>query len=187
MKIEQTDFWWDDTSWATEISLPDWADFQSRRGTYSARDSGHPADGRVELVFAPEARDEGPLSEGELFLVQWYLDHHHAVHQALLDGLLAEYPQLQDRFRDALGDEARTSMPDVAEVGGFETLVGLSGVYVHQVEFGGLPYVGFELGCTWDAEHALGILMHGTRIVRIGAADTAFLLWMAEQDAESRR
>jgi hypothetical protein len=29
----------------------------------------------------------------------------------------------------------------------------------------------------------LGVLMHGTRVVKIGGADTAFLLWIAEEDA----
>jgi hypothetical protein len=47
------------------------------------------------------------------------------------------------------------------------------------------PYVGFEFGCTWDDEHGLGVLMHGERVVDVGGAETAFLLWIAERDAES--
>jgi hypothetical protein len=50
------------------------------------------------------------------------------------------------------------------------------------VQKDGIPYAGFEFGCTWDDEHGLGVLMHGTRAVDIGGADTAFLLWIAEQD-----
>jgi len=46
------------------------------------------------------------------------------------------------------------------------------------VEKDGIPYVGFEFGCTWDEEHGLGVLMHGTRTVEIG--DTAM-------DCERRR
>jgi hypothetical protein len=57
-------------------------------------------------------------------------------------------------------------------------------VNVHQVQKDGIPYVGFEFACTWDEEHGLGVLMHGTRTVEIGGADTAFLLWLAEVDAE---
>jgi hypothetical protein len=62
-------------------------------------------------------------------------------------------------------------------------LIGLHALHVHPVEKDGLPYVGFELGCTWDHEHGLGVLMHGPRVVDIGGADTAFLLWIATRDA----
>ena len=36
-----------------------------------------------------------------------------------------------------------------------------------------------------DEEHRLGVLMHGTRLVHIGFADVAFVLWRAEQDMKS--
>ena len=29
----------------------------------------------------------------------------------------------------------------------------------------------------------LGVLMHGSRVVEVGDADTAFTLWIAKQDA----
>ena len=47
-----------------------------------------------------------------------------------------------------------------------------------------MPYVGYEFGCEWEDEHGLGVLMHGTRVVDVGFADTAILLWIAEADAE---
>ena len=82
-------------------------------------------------------------------------------------------------------DEERTTLiHPVADAGDFRRLTGLHAVHVHQVTKDGVPYVGFEFGCTWDDEHGLGILMHGQRAVEIGGADTAFLLWIAEQDAE---
>jgi hypothetical protein len=62
-------------------------------------------------------------------------------------------------------------------------LIGLHDVYVHQVLKDGLPYVGYEFGCTWDGEHGLGVLVHGTRVVEVGGAQTAMTLWIAKQDA----
>jgi hypothetical protein len=50
------------------------------------------------------------------------------------------------------------------------------------VQKGGIPYVGFSFRCTWEEEHGLGALMHGTRTVDIGGADTSFLLWVARKD-----
>lgn len=74
-------------------------------------------------------------------------------------------------------------MPDVKSIEDFRDLIGLHAVNIHQVEKDGIPYAGFEFGCTWDAEHGLGVLMHGTRTVEIGGADTAILLWIAKEDA----
>nr|WP_143393926.1 hypothetical protein [Fimbriiglobus ruber] len=74
-------------------------------------------------------------------------------------------------------------MPPVGGGIDFRPLLGLHTIYVHQVQKSGLPYVGFEFGCSWDIEHGLGVLMNGTRVVQISGADTAFLLWIAEEDA----
>ena len=74
-------------------------------------------------------------------------------------------------------------MPDIFSADDLKPLVGLYAVNVHQIEKDALPYLGFEFGCTWDSEHGLGVLRHGTRVVEVGGADTAILLWIAERDA----
>ena len=73
-------------------------------------------------------------------------------------------------------------MPDIDSADDLRALIGLSSVNIHQVQKDGIPYAGFEFGCSWDREHGLGVLMHGTRTVEIGGADTAILLWIAERD-----
>jgi hypothetical protein len=55
-------------------------------------------------------------------------------------------------------------------------------VHILPVERDGLGYIGFELGCSWDEEHGVGVMLHGGRIIDIGSADTAFLSWIAERD-----
>ena len=45
--------------------------------------------------------------------------------------------------------------------------------------------MGFKFGCTWDDEHGLGVMTHRGHVVEVGGADTAFLEWIAEADAES--
>ena len=76
-------------------------------------------------------------------------------------------------------------MPDVSNIDDFRDLIGLHTVYIHQIDKNGVPYIGFEFGCTWDDEHGLGVLMNGNDIVETGGADTAFLLWIAEEDAKN--
>lgn len=59
---------------------------------------------------------------------------------------------------------------------------GLHNVHVLQLQKDGIPYVGYEFGCTWDEGHGLGVLMYGTRVVEVGDAQTSFTRWIAGQD-----
>jgi hypothetical protein len=56
-------------------------------------------------------------------------------------------------------------------------------VFVHQIEKGGEPFIGIVLGCTWEVEHGVGILLCGSIALEIGGADTAFTLWIAKKYA----
>lgn len=56
------DFTWDGFFWSTSVYLPSWAGLQNRRGAYGSRDGDKPAGGKVPLVFAPEGRDDAPLT-----------------------------------------------------------------------------------------------------------------------------
>lgn len=44
---------------------------------------------------------------------------------------------------------------------------------------------GFRVRVQVDPEHGLGVLTHDTRVVEVGGADTAILLWIARRDAEA--
>jgi hypothetical protein len=170
-----------DRFWTTTGILPSWKGFQSRRGPYGARDTAQASDGIVEVVFAPEERGTEPLSEVELASVSWVIENEASISQALIASLFREYRSLQELYKYA-GQEKAELMPDIQSAEEFRSLIGLHTVYVHQVQRDGIPYAGFEFGCTWEPEHGLGILMHGNRTVKIGWADTAFLLWIAVKD-----
>lgn len=168
--------------WTATVMLPSWRGFQSRQGGYGSQDRGTPSDGLVRVVFAPEGRGREPLTESEMLSVRWVIDHEASISNALLSSLLKEYPSLQEQYGYS-GEEKTRLMPDIKSVEEFRDLIGLHAINIHQVEKDGIPYVGFEFGCTWDEEHGLGILMHGTRPVETGGADTAILLWIAKEDA----
>jgi hypothetical protein len=122
------------------------------------------------------------VTEQDYASVQWWLDHEAEVASAVLEGLLAEYPKLQQLYGYE-GAERETYMPDVSRTEEFRPLIGLHNVHFVPLLKEGLPYVGYEFGCTWDGEHGLGVLMHGSRVVEVGGANTAFTLWIAEKDA----
>lgn len=169
--------------WTTTVVLPFWKGFQSRRGPYGSQDGALPSDGTVELIFAPEGRGTEPLTQAELAAVEWVIENEAPISKALVASLFAEYSTLQKRY-PPVSDEDSEQMPNITSSDELRSLIGLHTVYVHQVQRDGLPYTGFEFGCTWEAEHGLGILMHGNRTVEIGYADTAFLAWMAERDRD---
>lgn len=172
----------DRTWWTATARLPSWAGFQARAGEYGARSSDHPNDGTVRVCFAPEGRGGGPLVPDELGLIGWFFEHEAEVSDAVQKALLAAYSSLQDQNQVDAGEGS--DLPDARTVQDLKRHLGLYAVNIHQVSRDGIPYMGFELGCSWDGEHGLGVLMHGMQAVEIGGADTAILLWLARQHAE---
>jgi len=61
-------------------------------------------------------------------------------------------------------------------------MIGPSWLHLIDEEKDGMAYLGLELGCTWDGEHALGLMLHGNRILKIGGADISFDFWIARGD-----
>jgi hypothetical protein len=168
--------------WTATVVLPSWRGFQSRQGGYGTQDRDAPSDGIVKVIFAPEGRGKEPLTDSEISSVLWVIDHEASISSAVLLSLLEEYPSLQEQYSYSDEEKVRL-MPNIKSVEGFRELIGLHAINIHQVKKDGIPYVGFEFGCTWDEEQGLGILMQGTRTVEIGGADTAMLLWLAKADA----
>ncbi|HYC95942.1 MAG TPA: hypothetical protein VEB39_09630 [Sphingomicrobium sp.] len=171
----------DELWWGTRLQLPSWAGYQSRFGAYGSKDKPEPSDGSVSLIFAPEARGLEPLTEPELRLVSWFEQNEPSVSQAVKTGIIEWCsPQSVERASRFDFDD---DFPAVANEDDLKRNVGLYAVNIHQVDVDGVPYVGYEFGCEWENEHGLGVLMHGTRVVDVGFADTALLLWVAERDA----
>lgn len=176
------DFQWARFFWEAQAQLPSWVGYQTRNGPYGSISSYEPSNGAMTIVVDPEGGKESPLTEQERANVQWLLDHEAEVASAVLEGLLAEYPRLQ-RDYGYEGADRETCMPDVSSTEDFRQLIGLQNVHVHSLLKEGLPYVGYEFGCTWDGEHGLGVFVYGTRVLEVGGADTAFDLWIAKRDA----
>lgn len=164
------EFTFKDSFWQADVPLPAWADFTKSDTTL--------------VIFAPVGRDETPpLSDKETALPQWLHDHHAQQKTALLNAVLAAYPEARRQFFDDYDiDENEDDLPTIASVDGLPLVMALQEINVHQIEKAGVPYVGYQFSCKWDEEHGLGVLMHGDRVVEIGGAETAFTLWIAERD-----
>lgn len=173
----QHDLWW-----GTELRLLSWSGYQSRRGPYGSKDKTGLSDGTVALVFAPEARGLEPLTQEELGFIAWFEQNEPAVSAAVKAAILEWcLPESRDRAeRFDFGDD----FPVICNEQDLRESIGLYGINIHQLGVCGVPYVGYEFGCEWEEEHGLGVLLHGTRLVELGFADTAIHLWVAEADAE---
>ncbi|MBW3539182.1 MAG: hypothetical protein KY476_02835 [Planctomycetes bacterium] len=178
-------FRWDGYYWISSAPLPSWKGFQAGNGPYGALSGDGEADGLVQIVFAPEGRDDSPLTADEIELVRWVIDNEQSVHDALMARLLAEYPSLrEDVLDDYDEDEAAELLPPATTVDELKKLCGIVSINVHQLVKSGKPFIGDELGCTWDEEHGAGVLLHGDTALECGGADTAILFWLAAQYAE---
>lgn len=174
----------DELWWGTNLRLPSWAGYQSRLGPYGAIDKPAPSDGTMRLIFAPEGRGTEPLSAEEMRLVSWFEENEPRVSEAVKDAIIQWCsPHSVERATKFDFDD---DFPLIAREQDLRRNIGLYAVNIHQLEKSGLPYIGYEFGCAWEDDHGLGVLMHGTRLVDIGHADVAFLLWMAREDADRR-
>jgi hypothetical protein len=101
--------------------------------------------------------------------------------------LFDRYPAWREEFRDAWGapEEAEDYLPMLESVDDVKTVAGLTTVHVLPVSRDDLAYVGLELGCTWDDEHGLGVMLHKDRVVDVGPGNTAFNPWIAKEDLEN--
>jgi len=175
-------FFWNEYFWITSANLQSWNGFQVRNGPYGAVSSDGVSDGRVHIVFAPEGRDEGPLRIDEIESVKWVIDNEKNIHDALMAKLLKEYPSIKEEAAEWYEDEdISTLLPEISTVNELKKIVGIVSIYVHPIVKYGKPFIGVELGCTWDDDHGVGVILHGENALECGGADTSMLLWIAEK------
>jgi hypothetical protein len=161
-----------------------WQGYQIRNGPYGSVSNAGRSDGTIQIRFAPEGWGDAPLSGHEIELVKWVVENQAAVHDAMLERLFEEYPTIREQALEWFGkDEARKILPKIRFPEQLKELVGISFINVHKIEQDGKPFIGVELGCTWEVEHGVGILLHGSKPLEIGGADTAILLWVARKYA----
>ncbi len=101
--------------------------------------------------------------------------------ESMLTKLLGMYSDLQKQY-DYPEEVKPNVMPDITDLNGFADLLTLNHIYVISVYKDEIPYIGFLFSCSWEPEHALGVMMHKERVIEIDDAETAFSVWAAEKD-----
>ncbi|MEE1672435.1 hypothetical protein SNR37_001756 [Agarivorans aestuarii] len=176
-------FQWNGFFWETNVKLPTWSGFQERNGPYGAISSDEPSDGTIRIVFAPEGRGDEALNSKEIELINWFISHQRQVIESITNTLFSNYAAIKDGYIEEYGEEMIKYFPEVTSLSDIKNVVGTVSVNIHQVSKDSIPYIGVEMGCSWEEEHGIGFLLHGNNIVEVGGADTAILLWVAEKHA----
>lgn len=167
--------WTDSNWWEGTAHLPAWAGFQSRRGAYGSADGKKESDGNALVCLAPADRTTRIPSAAQAEAFKFLSSHGDEVVSCVLTALKSHYEKLRPRWQAFYpAAELERIMPEIHQLEDFKNLMGLSQVHVHRWAREDMAYIGLEFGCTWDEEHGFGVMLHGSRVVEIGAADVSF-------------
>jgi len=161
--------------------FPHWAALQSTAPPNLCDDTG---DGSFYVtVNTPAGAHDRPALE-QIAALQHLIDNGPAVFSAILKSIFDEYEWMREDFAECLtSDDAARLAPELSAPSGLLPLLSFGTMTVHRVFNDDLAYIGLSLGCTWDEEHGLGVLIHGSRIVSVGGCDTSFVEWIPQSDA----
>ena len=161
---------WD--QWVGRDKLASFAGF--RAGTEKASPGGSVSVGIPRL----DENDENPAPPvPEQVAAYGHLKSNEAkITDAILRAVVKYVKQLErDNF---FGDDYTTADGDPAPVirmpADLKRNIALDAVGVLDHAKAGHAYVGLSFRCTWDDEHQLGVLLHKSRVVAVGQADTSF-------------
>jgi hypothetical protein len=157
------------------LTLNSWMGFQSRQGFYGSRDKDESSDRIVKVFVQGKEIDYVKTTTiQQVNAIRFLVDNSDSVRNALLVGLINELPTLKEIYEDLI--------PDIDNIEDFKNFVGLANLHIMTSDKDDCAYIGFELGCNWDDEHGVGIMMHKDRVVAIGQAETSFDSWVTFDD-----
>lgn len=148
-------------------------------------------DGRIEVWIGNEGESSRPTGATPAQAAAWEytLRHQEAIRRSIFAALLPWYQKRRqaqwefarecDRQSGETGRYSMTGMldeemPPVESPERFRELLEIMSIHLLRDEKDGMSYVGYEMGCDWEAEHGLGVVVYKEQVVDIGFADIAF-------------
>ena len=129
--------------------------------------------------------DPQPPSKEQIAGYQLLKDDGPRITENVLAALLKDYTQLRKRWLKQDPD-LESELPAISTTKEMRKHVGVGIVHVHDIAKSGHAYIGLELGCTWDEEHGAGVILHKSRVIAAGQADTSFDTHAAIKDGGKR-
>ncbi|MDD2955855.1 MAG: hypothetical protein PHD67_06005 [Oscillospiraceae bacterium] len=162
-----------------EVSLPAWEDFYWIP----------PVGGPITLDLGGDEEPLDPPSAAQERAWDWLSAHQEEICGQVLAAVFGRMEELyEDLGREEMDDEEpweeELGFPEVSFPGELRDWMRLRRIHILNPERDGVAYTGYEFACSWDGERGLGVLVHKSRVVEVGGADTSVLSWLARDDAE---
>ncbi len=158
-----------------QITLSAWQGFQSRQGFYGSKDSEEISNGFVKVFINGRQVDYVKITTQEqVNAINFLQDNSLKIRDEILNSLFNELPEIREIYEDLV--------PEINSVSDLKNFIGLSIIHIMESDKDGFAYIGYELGCDWDHEHGIGVMMHKDRVIEIGQADTSFNTWITYKD-----
>lgn len=158
-----------------KLTIEAWIGFQSRQGFYGSEDKKESSDGTVKVfVHGKEVDYVKTTTQEQINSTNYLIENSEKIRDVVLNALLQELPNLRENYDSII--------PEIDKIEDFKKYLGLSNVHIMSSDKDNFAYVGCELGCDWDNEHGIGVMLHKDIIVAIGQAETSFDSWITFED-----
>jgi hypothetical protein len=158
-----------------QIILPAWIGFQSRQGYYASKDNDGTSNGFVKVFINGRQVDYVKITTQEQINALSFLsENDEIIRDEILNALFNSMPEIKEVYQEYC--------PEINSISELKNFIGLSNIHVMDSDKDGFAYLGYELGCDWDDEHGIGIMMHKDRVIELGQADTSFNSWITYRD-----
>ena len=163
-------------NWEFEVQIEAIKGFQSRKGSYTSRDTDSPSDGTISITIEDELSDNPDPTKEQLNTIQFIIENQDEITRAIMKRAKEELPEIIVNY--GLEDEP---LFKVIDDNSLRKMIGISHIEILIPQRDGLSYFDVIGGCEWDEEHGLNILMHGTRTLTFGGIDGGSF-WHAVKD-----
>lgn len=161
---------WTEAGWSGKAQLAAFAGFRDAMGPYGKLKNVSRR-GTVNLSVDAETPSRPP-STARVSAYSSFVEDQAGAAAAVVEALVREAPRLSGIY---------PAFPSLRSVADVKKHVGLHCVHVRADR-----RIGLELGCSWDPEHGLGVLLSGKRVVALGSAEVAFEAWSAPKRSRKK-
>jgi hypothetical protein len=172
---------WKDCRWEGRVRIHFFSDFDAVASAELAKETGafdtnaasddRHKEGDFELwIETPEQEKVRPSSSQEFAFVQ-FLGNEPSICAMVVGAIYDLYRSDCKFWRTGENPFSRIALPSIDFRDGLKRLIRLAGFHVLHQSRDGCALKGFSFNCSWDVEHGLGVIVHGTRLIQI--ADNA--------------
>ena len=172
---------WEIDEWVGKDTLKSWSGFRAGAG-------GKASSGKVSVTVDREEDDDGnapppPPADAQVAAYRHLRQNEKSIRDAMLKAVVAEFVKLKRRgFFDDLEDDEIAALGKLKSAADLKRHIEPHSVHILEYARGGHAYVGIDFACTWDDEHGLGVLLHKSRVVKVGDAEVSFNEHGAKRD-----